>query len=137
MANYADLADQLSARNVRDAMSYELLTVQDSSALQIYENVKVQVRHESEKANTELQKRGRGRIERVFLPSYQGRLCLTFGSQLLCTVDLQEAKGQIAAIITGPPNALEISRKEFALTQYRPEQIAVEIVSGLLQGEFA
>jgi hypothetical protein len=40
-------------------------------------------------------------------------------------------------VITGPPNHQEISRKDFALNEYRPEQIAVEIVSGLLRGEFS
>ena len=43
-----------------------------------------------------------------------------------------------AAVISGPPNALEISRKEFLLFEGRdPEEIAVEIVSGLLMGEFS
>jgi len=40
-------------------------------------------------------------------------------------------------VITGPPNQQEISRKDFALNEYRSEQIAVEIVSGLLMGEFS
>jgi hypothetical protein len=62
---------------------------------------------------------------------------LSFGP-LLCTADLQEAKGQITAVITGPPNAQEISRKEFRLGgDCIPEQIAVEIISGLLGGEFS
>ncbi len=137
MANYAELADQLIAKKKPAGAAHSSSRVPGINAPQIYENVKIQVRHESEKANTELQKRGLGKIERIFLPSYQGKLCLTFGSQLLCTVDLQESKGQIAVIISGPPNAQEIARKEFALAQYRPEQIAVEIITGLFKGEFA
>jgi hypothetical protein len=106
-------------------------------ATQIYDRVKVLVSYEIEKANAELHKRRLATVERLFLPSYQGRLCLSFGS-LLCTADLQEAKGQITAVITGPPNAQELSRKEFRLGgDCVPEQIAVEIVSGLLAGEFS
>jgi hypothetical protein len=105
---------------------------------EVYERVKLHVNTEIEKANVEMRKRKLNTIERVFLPSYHGKLCLTVGSVLLCTVELQEAKGQIAAVISGPPNALEISRKEFPLIEgCDPERIAVEIVSGLIMGAFS
>jgi hypothetical protein len=103
----------------------------------VYERVKLHVMNEIEKANVEMRKRKLDTIERVFLPSYHGKLCLTSGSELLCTVELQEAKRQITAVITGPPNHQEIARKDFALNEYHPEQIAVAIVSGLLMGEFS
>ena len=58
--------------------------------------------------------------------------------ELFCTVYLEEAKGQIRAVIVGPPNSAEISRKEFMIDgDMSPEQITAEIVSGLLMGEFA
>lgn len=136
MANYGELADKLNSRRSYARLTQQPLAERGVGAAQIYERVKVLVCHEIEMANVELHKRRLALIERLFLPSFQGRLCLTFGSGLLCTADLQEAKGQITALITGPPNAQEISRKEFKLGQYHPEQIAVEIVSGLMRGEF-
>lgn len=136
MTNYGELADKLSSQRSHARPVQEPSANGRSGAAQIYERVRVLVSHEIEKANMELRRRRLTTIERLFLPSYQGRLCLTFGSQLLCTVDLHEAKGQIIAVISGPPNAREISRKEFPLGgDCVPEQIAEEIVSGLLVGE--
>jgi hypothetical protein len=107
-------------------------------AAQVYERVKVSLDNEIEEANVELRKRKLATLERVFLPSYQGKVCLTFGSQLLCAVELQQARGQITAVISGPPNAAEISRKVFLLSEgYSPDAIAAEIVSGLLMGKFS
>ena len=136
MTNYGDLADKLSSQRPHARPAQESPADRGTDAVQIYERVKLVVSHEIEKANVELHKRRLAKIERLFLPSYQGRLCLSFGP-LLCTADLQEAKGQITAVILGPPNQQEISRKDFALGERRPEQIAVEIVSGLLAGEFS
>jgi hypothetical protein len=114
------------------------------------------VEEEVGKANVELRKRGLTTIERVFIPGYLGRLCLTFGTALLLSVELQAAKGRIKAVIFGPPNRSEISRKEYLMGRqslrsqddrsneqgkiavaYDPDRIASEIVSGLLMGEFA
>jgi hypothetical protein len=137
VANYGELADQLNMRRSHARQTQEPAADRGVDGAQIYERVKVLMSHEIEKANVELHKRRLALIERLFLPSYQGRLCLSFGSELLCIADLHEAKGQITAVLQGPPNHQEISRKDFALNEYRPEQIAVEIVSGLLKGEFS
>jgi hypothetical protein len=121
-----------------------------------YQYVKTQVEEEVEQANVELRKQKLPLIERVFLPGFLGRLSLTFGTGFLCTVELQEAKGRIRAVIFGPPNRDEISRKDYLLNSvavdlqgspsdqagklavgYSPHKIAAEIVSGLLTGEFA
>jgi hypothetical protein len=136
--DYSKLAQKLSnqrsdAQSIQDAG-----VVRGTSLADVYERVKLHVMNEIEKANVEMRKRKLNTIERVFLPSYHGKLCLTVGSVLLCTVELQEAKGQIAAVLSGPPNAQEISRKEFLLIPgCDPERIAIEIVSGLLMGEFS
>jgi hypothetical protein len=135
VTNYGELADKLKDRRSTARSGQDN---QGINAAQVYERVKALVDHEIEKANVALRQRKLASIERLFLPTYHGRLCLSFGSELLCTVDLQEARGQITAVISGPPNAAEISRKEFPLGgAYGPEQIAVEIVSGLLMGEFS
>jgi hypothetical protein len=136
VTNYGDLADKLINQRSHARSAQEPGADRRVDPAAIYERVKLLVTHEIEKANPELRKRRLVNIERLFLPSYQGRLCLSFGP-LLCTADLHEAKGLVTAVITGPPNQQEISRKDFALNEYRPEQIAVEIVSGLLTGEFS
>lgn len=120
-----------------------------------YKFVKQQVDEEVDKANKELRKRNLPLIERVFIPSYQGKISLTFGTGLLCTVELQASKGQVVAAIFGPPNRHPISRKEYILDPkavipqhspedetkvgigYGPQKIAGEIVSGLLLGKFS
>jgi hypothetical protein len=120
-----------------------------------YQYVKQQVDEEVDKANLELRKRGLPLIERVFMPSFLGKLSLTFGTGFLCNVELNKARGTIAAVIIGPPNRAEIARKDFRLNPeagpqqsaiddaeesaaiYSPHRIATEIVSGLLAGEFA
>jgi hypothetical protein len=121
-----------------------------------YESVKTQIEVEVEKANEELRKRGLPIIERIFMPGFLGKLSLTFGTALLCSVELQESKGRVRAVIFGPPNRDEIARKDFPLNPevvdlkgppmgevetatvgYSPQMIAAEIVSALLMGDFA
>jgi hypothetical protein len=120
-----------------------------------FQYVKQHVEEEVDKANLELRKRDLPVIERVFMPSSQGKLSLTFGTGFLCNVELNQARGRITAMIIGPPNSAEVARKEFHLNQeagpqqspieepeealvvYSPHRIAAEIVSGLLAGEFA
>jgi hypothetical protein len=136
--DYGKLAQKLSNQRSSARQAEQPGAERGAGLADVYERVKIQVMSEIEKANVEMRKQKLDTIERVFLPSYHGKLCLTFGSKLLCTVELHEAKGQIAAVISGPPNALEISRKEFSLIAgCDPKEIAVEIVSGLLMGEFS
>jgi hypothetical protein len=136
--DYGKLAQKLSNQRSRAQSAQEAGAERETGHAEVYERVKLHIMGEIEKANVEMRKRKLNTIERVFLPSFHGKLCLTVGSVLLCTVELQEGKGIIAAVISGPPNALEISRKEFLLFEGRdPEEIAVEIVSGLLMGEFS
>jgi len=121
-----------------------------------YQHVKQQIEEEVDKANVELRKQNLPVIERVFMPSFQGKLSLTFGTGFLSTVELNEARGRIRAVIFGPPNRDEIARKDYFLNPkavdledspieevqklavgFSPQRIAAEIVSGLLLGEFA
>ena len=111
MTDYGELAQKLSNRRSLAQSPQEMGTERGPGLADVYERVKLHVNNEIEKANVEMRKRKLDTIERIFLPSYRGKLCLTFGSELLCTVDLQEAKRQITAVISGPPHALEISGK--------------------------
>jgi len=154
MADYGKLADKLKSMRspVKAAPAPQGPPRMDPAAF--YEMVKAHIVQEMEKANVELRKRRLGLIDRVFLPSFGSKLCLTYGSELLCTVDLQRERESITAVITGPPNAMELSKKEFLINEvgaqepagkgdpkigagYSPRRIAGEIISGLLMREFA
>lgn len=138
MADYGELAQKLSNRRTQAKSAQQAGAGRELAFADVYERVKLHVNTEIEKANVEMRKHKLDTIERIYMPSHRGKLCLTFGSEFLCTVDLQEFKKQITAAISGPPHALEISRKEFPLISgCDPEQIAVEIVSGLIMGEFS
>jgi hypothetical protein len=103
-----------------------------------YQYVKQQIEEEVDKANGELRKRDLPIVERVFVPSFEGKISLTFATGFLCTVELNEQRGRIRAVIFGPPNRDEIARKDYFLSPdgFSPHRIAAEIVSGLLEGEF-
>ena len=138
MTNYKQLADKLIQRRTHARHEQATAAAREMDAAQVYERIKLLVGNEIAKANTELRRRKLATVERVFMPCCQGRLCLTYGLDLFCTVDVQEGKSQITAVISGPPNATEISRKAFKMDgDVNPEEITAEIVSGLLMGEFA
>ncbi len=158
MVNYGELADRAQAlQQASSPSAAESLKKSESDARLFFERVKESIAEEMSKANAELAKRRVEGIERVFSPGFHGKLCLTCGSSLFCSLDLQTVAegGRITAIMNGPPNGYEISRKEFLFScqpqersapseqgaremaaGYSPGQIAVEIVSGLLQGKF-
>jgi len=91
VTDYGELAQKLSNQRSRAQWDREAGVERESDATQIFERVKIHAGNEIEKANAELRKRKLGIIERLFLPSYHGKLCLSFGS-LLCTADLQEVR---------------------------------------------
>lgn len=137
MANYGDLAEKLTGQREQDLVFPSLPDDRLSVAARLYEQLKVHVGHEIEQANIELSKRKLHTLERQFLPSYDGKICLTFGPYLLCAVELDEARGRVTAILAGPPHATEISRKVFPLGgENSLEAMAAAIVSGLLMGKF-
>ena len=156
MTDYGVLADRLSGSAQAGSPARKRLARNGIDPAAFYESVKVHVEEEVRKANEELRKRGLATIERIFIPGFLGRLSLTFGTTLLCSVELNEPKGRVRAMIFGPPNRSEIARKDFYLIQeaadlqgspfdetrkaavgYSPQRIAAEIVSGLLTGDFA
>jgi hypothetical protein len=158
VVDYGKLADKAKALQRAARTGGDAPQLPPSDPGELYERVKALVLEEVAKANLELGKRQMVLIERVLSPSYAGRLCLSFGVSLLLNVDYTphpEGGARIIAIISGPPNGAEISRKEFlALNESpqrerlerlgeipwakgsSPERIAVKIVSGLLEGEF-
>ncbi len=151
MTDYGALADKLNSLEKAVKPAHECLVEHGTAPVAFYERVKAQIDGQVEKANAELHKRRLPTIERVFVPSFYGKLCLTFGTEMLCHVDLQETTGRIVMMISGPPHGLEITRKEYRLSQeatgvqafpndtaasvttgYDPARLAAEIVSELL-----
>ncbi len=156
MTDYDALANKLMGIKKASDLTDEKLANHGFDPVTFYQYVKVQVEVEVDNANVELRKRKLPLVERVFIPGFQGKLSLTFGTEFLCTVELHESKGRIRAVIFGPPNRDEIARKDFFLNPaaanlqgatvsagekvavgYSPQKIAAEIISGLLMGEFA
>ena len=156
VTDYGVLADRLSSSVRAGSSARKRLARNGIDPAAFYESVKTNVEEEVGKANEELRKRGLSTIERIFIPGFLGRLSLTFGTALLCSVELNESKGRVRAMIFGPPNRCEISRKDYFVNPeaahlrgspigetkkvtfgYSPDRIAVEIVSGLLMGEFS
>ncbi|MGA2569618.1 MAG: hypothetical protein ABSF23_03795 [Terracidiphilus sp.] len=156
MTDYGALADKLKATGQADKHDQEQVAGLGISPAAFYDRVKAQIDVEVEKANLELRKRGLPTIERIFLPSFVGKLSLTFGTTLLCNVALQESKGRISVVILGPPNRCEIARKEYLLypdaakllpasadektkvaVVTKTDKVAAEIIGALLTGEFA
>jgi hypothetical protein len=156
VVDYGKLADKAKALQKSGRPGGDEPRNPQADPRELYEKVKTLVLEEVGKANEELAKRKIPLIERVLSPSYTGRLCLSLGTSWLCNVDYTATvEGcRITAILNGPPNAGEISRKQFlavdeATQRQRlqpgaissgkgstPQQIAVDIVSGLLQGGF-
>ena len=156
MTNYGVFADRLSDSVQAGSSARKRLARNGIDPAAFYESVKAHVEQEVGKANEELRKRGLSTIERIFIPGFLGRLSLTFGTALLCSVELNESKGRVRAVIFGPPNRDEIARKDFflipeaaalqnspfdeaqkAAVGYSPKQIAAEIVCALMMREFA
>ncbi len=154
MTDYGALADKLKGSGEAVKSAHKRRVKHEVDPVAFYESVKAQIEKEVGKANVELRKRDLPVIERIFMPGFLGKLSLTFDTALLCNVELQEAKGRITAVILGPPNRSEISRKEYLINPavdqqasaideaekvavgYSPDRIAAEVVSGLLMGNF-
>jgi len=116
MKNYGTLADWLKAPRRAAGPSAGSDARYETNLNAFFDQVKAEIIEEAKQANVELKKRGLAPIEQVFMPAYRGKLCLTFGMALLCMVELNEAKRRIISVILGPPNRVEIMRREYLLT---------------------
>ncbi len=152
MNDYSTLAERLRySGHVEQKLSSDLER-REFDAGAFFEAVKASIVPEIERANRELQKRRLSPIERVFIPCYVGRLCLTFGAVLMCCIEFDGTRKQITASIFGPPNRREISRKEYPLQRgpagrndfetrndhrhaasHGPNMVAADIISEILE----
>jgi hypothetical protein len=157
MVNYEKLA--MKAKMIQDAdkLSADRDKKMKADSWAFFERVKAQIVEEMKKANVELRKRRADIFDRIHLPSFEEDIFLTYGTYSLCRVGLGILKDefQITAVISGPPNGYEISRREYLCNREAssqeilfpgveelpfdgsyPEEIAADIVSGILRGGF-
>jgi hypothetical protein len=111
--DYGTLAERLRCSGHAEEVSGQDLDRHKLDPVGFFDEVKAHIINEIEKANAELRKRRLDRIERVLVPCFRGKLCLTFGTVVMCCVDLDEAQGQIYSVVYGPPNRWELSRKVY------------------------
>jgi hypothetical protein len=157
MVDYRKLADKAKAAQDADNLARLGQRRSDADPNVFFRRVIAHIDQEMERANVELRKTRVGTIARNHLPNFEGVIFLSIGTASLCRVDLvvQATVSRIRAILTGPPNGNEISRKEYVLgpgssstawpsaeeigsatVGASPEKIAEDIVSGIVLGHF-
>jgi len=155
MVNYAKLAEKAKMIQIADKLEAERHKELRADPCAFFEEVKAHIVEEMNKANVELRKRKAALFDRNYLPGFSDELFLTYGTDSLCRVGLGIQAGgcRVTAVISGPPNGYEISRKEYLCNQDKacqevlpavdkemppeglcPEEIAVDIISGILRG---
>lgn len=155
MVNYAKLADKAKMIQIADKLEAEKHQQLRTDPCVFFEKVKTHIAEEMNKANVEWRKRGAATFDRNYLPGFSDELFLTYGTDSLCRVGLGIIDGgcRVTAVISGPPNGYVLSRKEYLCNQDKacqevlpsaeegmppeglcPEEIAVEIISGILRG---
>jgi hypothetical protein len=157
MVDYARLAN--TAKEIQDAdrIAFEKHKRLRPDPCLFFGRVRDSLIEEMKKANEELRKKRAALLDQNHLPGFSEEMFLTYGTDSLCRVGLGIIRGgcKITAIISGPPNGYEISRKEFLCSQdancreaihvvkagskkaaSRPDEIAAEIIAGILQGKF-
>jgi hypothetical protein len=122
-----------------------------------FDSVKAHLVEEMNKANVEMRKRHAAVLDQNHLPGFEDEVFLTYGTDALCRVGLGIMGGgcRVTAVISGPPNGYEISRREYLCVQAEdcsevlhvggagsstviacPNEIAADIIAGILAGKF-
>jgi hypothetical protein len=157
MSDYARLADAAKLKGIVDKSVVEKHKELRANPCIFYQRVKANLFEEMKKANMELRKRNASIFEQIHLPNFDEELLFTYGTDSLCRVGRGIMRGgcRITAIISGPPNGYEISRREYLCkqeaacrevitieesqskpTSFRPEEVAADIIAGVLVGSF-
>jgi hypothetical protein len=157
VVDYGKLADKAKLRQDAEKMPTDRDRKSKVAAKTFFEKVKTHLFEEMNKANVELSKRGADRIGQNHLAGFDNEMFLTFGTDLLCRVTLNTMAGgcRITAVLSGPPNGYELSRKEypfdcngisaemlpgktagFSVANTLSMKIAVDIISSILSGKF-
>ena len=155
VANYAKLADKAKVTQDAEKLAAARNRVLKTDPCAFFERVRKCIFEEMSKANVVLRKRGAAVFDQNHLPGFEEEVFLTYGTDSLCRVGLGSLakRCQITAVICGPPNGYEISRKEFLCQQKAPcpdkihgvgaalpsfgstpKEIAEDIISSILVG---
>jgi hypothetical protein len=158
MVDYAQLAGNAKAIQDADKLAAESHKRLRANPCAFFERVKEHIVEEMNKANVELRKMKADTFDRIHMPSFDDEFLLTYGTCSLCRVGLGVIEGEcrVTAVISGPPNGYEISRREYLCVQEEscsevihlvgeesstivacPNEIAADIVTGILAGKFA
>ena len=157
MTDYAKLADIAKLKEIVDHSAVEKHKELRADPCTFLERVKKHLMEEMNKANVELRKKRAPTFDRIHLPSLDEEVLLTYGTSSRCRVGLGIMSGgcRITAVISGPPNGYEISRREYRCKQeggcrevlavdesqsrtmaFSPDEVAADIISGVLVGKF-
>jgi hypothetical protein len=157
MSDYTKLADIAKLNEIVDKSVVEKHKELRADPCTFLDKVKTRLMEEMNKANVELRKKKAPTFDRIHLPSFDEEVLLTYGTSSLCRVGLGIMSGgcRITAVISGPPNGYEISRREYRCKQegscrevlavdeahsrtiaFSPEEVAADIISGVLVGKF-
>ncbi|MGD0096602.1 MAG: hypothetical protein ABSB60_08905 [Terracidiphilus sp.] len=157
MINYAKLADIAKSKDVVDTTTLEAHKKLRPGSCGFYENVLTHLVVEMKKANVELKKRNAPLFDQIKVPSFDDEFLLTYGINSMCRVGRGIMSGgcRITAVISGPPNGYEISRREYLCKKeetcrevisidelhekaisFAAEEVAEDIISGVLIGKF-
>lgn len=157
MVDYARLAAKAKAMQDAERFSADKQSRMEVDPKAFFERVRAHLIEEMTKANVELRKRKAVGFGRNHMPGFEDEVFITFGTDLLCRVSLEVMGGRcrITAVLSGPPNGYELSRREYPFNQgdsdsgiplargselptagASPYQIAVNIISSVLAGKF-
>lgn len=154
VVDYAKLADAAKAKQDADKSAAVRQKQQSADPCVFFATVRTYLLEEMKKANVELRKRGAAFLDQNHLPGFPNEVFLTYGTDTLCRVGLGTMGGgcRVTAIISGPPNGKEIARKTYfclgdalchevlpvgrTAVACRPDEIAVDIISGILLKKF-
>ncbi|MGA3346771.1 MAG: hypothetical protein ABSC76_18095 [Terracidiphilus sp.] len=157
MTDYAKLADIAKLKDIVDRSVVAKHKELRAEPCTFFQRVTAHLFEEMNKVNVELRKRKAPIFDRIHLPSLDDEILLTYGTDSLCRVGRGIMKGgcRITAVISGPPNGYEISRREYLCKQeescrevlavegsqlrtiaFGPEEVAADIIGGVLAGKF-
>jgi len=157
MTDYAKLADLAKLKDISDKTAIEEHKKLRADHCSFFAGVIKHLMEEMKKANVELHKRKAPILEQFTVPSFDDEILLTYGTDSLCRVGRGIIKGEcrITAVISGPPNGFEISRRVYLCKQeetcrevitiqpaeaqtntFAPDEVAADIISGVLLGKF-
>lgn len=157
MVDYSKLADIAKLKDIADKSVIEQHKKLQADPCNFFQRVKTHLMEEMRKANEELRKRKAPTFERAHMPSFDDEIFLTYGTDSLCRVGRGIMGGgcRITASISGPPNGYELSRREYLCKKeetcrevlaineaesktlsFSPEEVAADIIAGVLVGKF-